>query len=604
MQNTRIVTLLFTDVEGSTRLLGALGDAFVGVIERQRAILRDAAGARRGSGYPTGGDGCVFIFGSASHAVAAAVEAQRALAAEPWPGGTSVRVRMAIHAGEVAEVGDELFGMALHQASRIIAVTHGGQVVVTDTAAGLIAQLAPDISLLDLGEHGLRDIVRPVRLHQAVAEGIATSFPPLKSATSSEEAGFGPADAIGAAAASDAALQAGYAADLHAAPSPIARSLVRVAGFSSTVRLAPRFVIPLPGVLPVDGGPGWVRLRCAIGATGRHQCLERQGALLALCSRFGAEPGVLEEASCVTRGDAACDYVLHCASGPRWGLVVAAAAVALALGVIAGLGSVPALVLGAFGAALAFAAERWRAGRAEHAARLVSSRAFRRLVEVARAEPTPSRAGPPTTDTGREPTSEQGPVLEQEGDVWRVTYAGTTSRIRHSRGMALLNQLLQHPGEELHVQALDALVPSAGAGSEQTPVNPAALPEDGMSFGLGDAGPVLDDRARAEYRHRLAELRCEVEDAERCNDPGRAAAAQAEIEQLGDELRAATGLGGRARRASSDVDRIRIALTRRIRAAIEQLGKLNPALGEHLSRSVRTGFTCCYAPVEHLDRSR
>src|SRR5262245_53642818 len=86
MQHPRIVTLLFTDVEGSTRMLGALGEAYVGVIERQRAILTGAAGAHRGSGYPTGGDGCVFLFGSAGDAVAAAVETQRALATEPWPG--------------------------------------------------------------------------------------------------------------------------------------------------------------------------------------------------------------------------------------------------------------------------------------------------------------------------------------------------------------------------------------------------------------------------------------------------------------------------------------------------------------------------------------
>src|SRR5262245_16166628 len=112
MQHSRIVTLLFTDVEGSTPLLGALGDAFVEVIERQRAILMGAAEAHRGSGYPTGCDGCIFVFESAGDAVAAAVEAQRALALEPWPGGTSVRVRMAVHAGEVAEVGNELYGMA------------------------------------------------------------------------------------------------------------------------------------------------------------------------------------------------------------------------------------------------------------------------------------------------------------------------------------------------------------------------------------------------------------------------------------------------------------------------------------------------------------
>src|SRR5262245_46997914 len=184
VQGKRIVTLVFTDMEGSTQLLGSLGDAYVPVVERQRAILGAAAAAHGGTGYATGGDGCVFIFGSVGGVVVAAVDAQRGLAAEVWPGGSTVRVRMAIHAGEVVEVGDELFGMALHHASRIMAVTSGGQVVVSDTAAGLSERLAPGISLLDLGEHRLRDIVRPVRLHQAVAEGIATAFPPLKTTTS------------------------------------------------------------------------------------------------------------------------------------------------------------------------------------------------------------------------------------------------------------------------------------------------------------------------------------------------------------------------------------------------------------------------------------
>jgi predicted ATPase/tetratricopeptide (TPR) repeat protein len=184
MQDPRLVTLLFTDVEGSTPLLASLGDTFVEVIERQRAILTGAAEARRGSGYPTGCDGCIFIFGSAGDAVVAAVEAQRALALEPWPGGTTVRVRMAIHAGEVAEVGDELYGMALHQAARIMAITYGGQVIVSHTAVGLIERLAPDIALRDLGVHRLRDIVRPVELHQVVADGIPESFPPVTAAKS------------------------------------------------------------------------------------------------------------------------------------------------------------------------------------------------------------------------------------------------------------------------------------------------------------------------------------------------------------------------------------------------------------------------------------
>jgi predicted ATPase/class 3 adenylate cyclase len=180
----RIVTLVFTDMEGSTHLLGSLGDALLPVLERQRAILGAAAAAHGGTGYATGGDGCVFLFGSPSSAVITAVEAQRALAAERWPDDASVRVRTAIHAGEVADLGDELFGMAMHHASRILGVTHGGQVLVSGAAVGLITELPSGITLRDLGAHRLRDVVRPVQLHQAVAEGIATAFPPLKTATS------------------------------------------------------------------------------------------------------------------------------------------------------------------------------------------------------------------------------------------------------------------------------------------------------------------------------------------------------------------------------------------------------------------------------------
>jgi predicted ATPase len=180
----RIVTLVFTDMEGSTHLLGALGDAFLPLLERQRAILGTAAAVHGGAGYATGGDGCVFLFDSASGALAASVEAQRAVAMEWWPPGVSVRVRMAIHAGEVADLGDELFGMAMHHASRLLGVTHGGQVLLSGAAAGLITEPPPGITLRDLGAYRLRDVVRPVQLHQAVAEGIPESFPPVQAATS------------------------------------------------------------------------------------------------------------------------------------------------------------------------------------------------------------------------------------------------------------------------------------------------------------------------------------------------------------------------------------------------------------------------------------
>src|SRR5262249_61955444 len=114
MQHPRIVTLLFTDVEGSTPLLASLGEAYVGVIGRQRAILTGAAGNRRGSGYPTGGDGCVFIFGSAGDAGGAAVEGPRGPAAEARPGGAAARGPGGVHAGGGARVGGGVFCTARH----------------------------------------------------------------------------------------------------------------------------------------------------------------------------------------------------------------------------------------------------------------------------------------------------------------------------------------------------------------------------------------------------------------------------------------------------------------------------------------------------------
>src|SRR5262249_22042123 len=185
VRDKRIVTLVYTDMEGSTRLLDSLRDAFLPVLERQRVILGAATAAHSGAGYATGGDGCVFLFGSPSSAVAAAVEAQRAPAVERWPGGVSGPVPMALPAGEGADLGDELFGMALHQVSRMLGVTHGGQVLLSGAAVGLLTDLPPGITLRDLGPHRLRDVVRPVQLHQAVAEGIATAFPPLKTETTS-----------------------------------------------------------------------------------------------------------------------------------------------------------------------------------------------------------------------------------------------------------------------------------------------------------------------------------------------------------------------------------------------------------------------------------
>jgi hypothetical protein len=181
--------------------------------------------------------------------------------------------------------------------------------------------------------------------------------------------------------------------------------------------------------------------------------------------------------------------------------------------------------------------------------------------------------------------------VRREGDFWRICFASKTVLIRHSRGLSLLVHLLRNPGEEIHVSALDALSPSDVA----APVAGSA-PVDAPIGDLGDAGEVLDAQAKATYRRRLGELREEIEEAETNNDIGRVESLRAELEALTDQLRQATGLGGRSRRAASNADRVRVAVTRRIRAAIVQIEKHHPPLGAHLTETIHTGYFCSYGP--------
>jgi non-specific serine/threonine protein kinase len=182
-------------------------------------------------------------------------------------------------------------------------------------------------------------------------------------------------------------------------------------------------------------------------------------------------------------------------------------------------------------------------------------------------------------------------TFRRQGTVWTITHQQQTFGLPHARGLTDLQQLLLHPGRAFHVRTLD----SPGPGS---PITPAGRVDAGVSVvgGLGDAGEVLDDRARRAYRERLAEVRAELEEAEGYHDLGRADRLRAELEALEQELSGAVGLGGHPRRARSDVDRRRVAVTKRIRAAIGQIAAACPPLGEHLQASVRTGVHCVYEP--------
>lgn len=182
---TGTVTFLFTDIEGSTRLLRDLGDRYNEVLARQRAVLRSAFGERGGQEVDTQGDALFFAFSRAREAVAAAVAAQRAIAAQQWPQGVSVQVRMGLHTGEALLADAGYVGMDVHRAARICAAGHGGQILLSDTTETLAQDDLPEgAELRNLGEHRLKDLARPQRLFQIVLGDLPSDFPPLKSLNS------------------------------------------------------------------------------------------------------------------------------------------------------------------------------------------------------------------------------------------------------------------------------------------------------------------------------------------------------------------------------------------------------------------------------------
>src|SRR6266487_6990523 len=174
------VTFLFTDIEGSTRLLKQLRDRYSEALGEHQTILREAFAEHGGREIDTQGDSFFVAFRRAKDAVAAALAAQRNLAEHPWPDGLELRVRMGIHTGEPT-VGEERYvGLGVHRAARICAAGHGGQVLVSQTTRELLRD-APltDVTLRDLGEHQLKDLDEPERLYQLVAPGLGEAFPPL-----------------------------------------------------------------------------------------------------------------------------------------------------------------------------------------------------------------------------------------------------------------------------------------------------------------------------------------------------------------------------------------------------------------------------------------
>ena len=170
-------------------------------------------------------------------------------------------------------------------------------------------------------------------------------------------------------------------------------------------------------------------------------------------------------------------------------------------------------------------------------------------------------------------------VFRREGEFWTVAFQGAAFRLRDSKGLHYIAALLHQPGRELH--SLDL----------------AGGPSDGKALhGGGDAGPILDPQAKAQYRARLDELEEELREAEQWNDRERVSRANEERELLAHELAAAVGLGGRDRKAASDSERARINVTRAIRAVLDRIAEHSPELAEHFDATLRTGTFCGYVP--------
>lgn len=181
---TGTVTFLFTDVQGSTRLLKLLGTRYGSVLGRHHDLVRETVGRHGGYEVDTQGEAFFVAFPRAKDAVAAAIETQRAHATESWPDGVDVRVRIGIHTAEPELAQTGYIGMGLHRAARLCALGHGGQVLLSRSTAGLVDEdETPEVALLDLGEHLLKDLERAERVYQVVAEGLGERFPPLKSVT-------------------------------------------------------------------------------------------------------------------------------------------------------------------------------------------------------------------------------------------------------------------------------------------------------------------------------------------------------------------------------------------------------------------------------------
>jgi tetratricopeptide (TPR) repeat protein len=211
---------------------------------------------------------------------------------------------------------------------------------------------------------------------------------------------------------------------------------------------------------------------------------------------------------------------------------------------------------------------------------------------IDRVEADRRRAGPPCAkvhlQSGRAEAkaATRDAVFRNEGDFWTISYVDRRFRLRDMRGLHYIAYLLGHPCERFHVRELSAI-----AGSDAFS---AATSSPGIHVERENAPPILDSKAKADYRARLSELHADLDEAERMNDTGRAERTRRELDFVNDELSVAVGLSGRDRKVSDAAERARKRIGKAIRSALTGIREYDPSLAHHLTTCIRTGYYCAY----------
>ena len=234
------------------------------------------------------------------------------------------------------------------------------------------------------------------------------------------------------------------------------------------------------------------------------------------------------------------------------------------------------------------AAEKFDAAIENHRSRGVGSRMIDYVVADKK------RALGSTSPSRRQLESKLMGAFRKEGEYWTISYDAATFRLKDAKGLRYIAYLLARPGKRIHVHDLIEAVEGRAANGRTT-IDPESEDLE-IVRELGGPGPTIDARARSEYRTRLRDLQAELDEAERMNDLGRSQRLHAEIEMVGQELTGSSGLGGRARAASSSAERARVPVGRNVRAVLEKIRHQHPGLGRHFATSISTGYFCAYQP--------